>query len=153
MTAVTSNKEAHLLSMIIEGECWVFDPDPETKRQSSEWHSYMSLRKKRSPDTKSQLKVILLFFDNLNVLHRAFVSVGQTASSDLYFAVLKNTRNAFRRRRAGRHRNDHIVHHNAPCDTSLAVQEFLDKHQIPAIRQVTVFSIPRSVLRLVFTET
>ena len=40
--------EPNFLDKVITGESWVLDYDPETKRQSSEWHTKSSPRPKKA---------------------------------------------------------------------------------------------------------
>ena len=51
------------LEQVITGdETWVFEYDPETKRQSSEWHTTGSPRPKKARMSKSKMKSMLCFF-------------------------------------------------------------------------------------------
>jgi len=105
------------LSKIVTGdETWVFAYDPETKLQSSEWHTTSSPRPKKSRVVKSQLKVMLIvFFDNEGLVHWEFVPNGQTVNSSFYIEVLKRLRDSIRRKRQRKWENGWFLHHdNAP---------------------------------------
>ena len=63
-------------------ESWIFEYDPETKRQISEWHTSSSPGPKKARMSKSKIKsmLICLFFGSPGVLHKEFVSQGQTVN-------------------------------------------------------------------------
>ena len=49
-------------------ETWVFEYDPDMKRQSSEWHTTKSPRPKKARMSKSKVKSMLIVFLTLKVL-------------------------------------------------------------------------------------
>ncbi len=63
--------EPNFLDKVITGdESWVFDYGPETKRQSSEWHTKSSPRPKKARMSRSKVKtMIIVFFDNRGIVH------------------------------------------------------------------------------------
>jgi len=48
--------------VITEDETWIFEYNPTTKRQSSEWHTYQSPRTKKARMSKSRVKTMLIIF-------------------------------------------------------------------------------------------
>jgi len=55
--------EPNFLDKVITGdESWVFDYDPETKRQSSEWHTKSSPRPKKAHMSRSKVKTMIIVF-------------------------------------------------------------------------------------------
>ena len=55
--------DQRFLRRVITGdESWVFQYDPQTKRQSSEWHTKNSPRPKKARMSKSRVKTLLLVF-------------------------------------------------------------------------------------------
>ena len=60
-----------LLENVVTGdELWVFQYDPETKRQSRQWKSVFSPRPKKARMQCSQVKVMLItFFDHQGMVH------------------------------------------------------------------------------------
>ena len=65
---ITKHLEAKsdLLNSILTGdETWVFEYDPEMKRQSREWKSYGSPRPMKARKSKSKVKVMLIVFFNI----------------------------------------------------------------------------------------
>jgi len=67
--------------------------DPETKRQSREWHTANSPRPKRARMSKSKIKSMLIcFFDSQVIVHKEFVPPGQTVNQTFYREVLERLR-------------------------------------------------------------
>ena len=64
-----------ILRQIITGdETWVFQYNPETKRQSMQWKTAESLRSKKARMSKSKIKVVLIaFFNQKGMVHHEFV--------------------------------------------------------------------------------
>ena len=85
--------EPDFLGKVITGdESWVFDYDPETKRQSAEWHMKSS-RQKKEHMSRSRLKImIIVFFDSCGIMHKEFVPPGQTVNHTFYKDVLERLR-------------------------------------------------------------
>jgi hypothetical protein len=55
--------EPHFLHKVITGdELWVFDYDPETKLQSEERHTKISIRPKKTRMRRSRVKIIIIGF-------------------------------------------------------------------------------------------
>ena len=56
-------REPEFFSRFITGdESWILEYDPETKRQSREWHTANSPRPKKARMSKFKIKSILIFF-------------------------------------------------------------------------------------------
>ena len=47
-------------------ESWVFDYDPETKRQSEEWHTKSSPRPKKARMSRSRVKTMIIVFSDIS---------------------------------------------------------------------------------------
>ena len=114
-----------LLEKVITGdESWVFQYDPETKRQSRQWKSVSSPRRMQ----RSQVKVMrITFFDDQGMVHHEFVPQGQIVNQHFYKEVLTCLVNKIRqKRRASWAGKTWILHHdNAPAHTALSVKQFL----------------------------
>jgi len=55
--------EPNILHKVITGdESWVFDCDPETKRQSEEWRTKSSPRPKKAHMSRSRMKTMIIVF-------------------------------------------------------------------------------------------
>ena len=80
------------LDKVITGdETWMFEYDPETKRQSSEWHTSASPRPKKARTSKSKAKAMLIvFFDAKGVVHHEFVPERHTVNGAFYLEVLSS---------------------------------------------------------------
>jgi len=59
-------RESEFFSHVITGdESWILEYDPETQRQSWEWHTANSPHSKKSRMSKSKIKFMLIcFFDS-----------------------------------------------------------------------------------------
>ncbi|UYV79484.1 hypothetical protein LAZ67_17002840 [Cordylochernes scorpioides] len=70
---------------IITGdETWVYDYDPETKRQYVEWRGQGEPRPKKSRILKSRNKVLLVaFLDNKGIVHHEYLPAGQTVIKEM----------------------------------------------------------------------
>ena len=91
--------EPDFLDKVITGdESWVFDYDPETKRQSAEWHMKSSSRPKKARMSRSRVKtMIIVFFDSRDIVHKEFVPPGQTVNHAFYKDILERLRNRVQR--------------------------------------------------------
>jgi len=113
------------LEQVITGdETWVFEYDPETKRQRSEWHTTESPRLKKARMSKSKMKSMLVggfFFNSKRVVHKEFVPPGQTVNAAFCVEVLKRLKKRVARVRP-EIANTWLLHHNnAPSHASLLV--------------------------------
>ncbi|UYV79125.1 UNC5C [Cordylochernes scorpioides] len=123
---------------IITGdETWVYQYDPETKRQSSQWIERGEPKPKKARFTKSKVKTLLVtFFDINGLVHHEFIPFGRTINQEVYLGIMRRLREAVRLKRPERwQNNDWILHvDNARPHTAHVVLQFLAKHstiQIP----------------------
>jgi transposase len=129
--------EPNFLDKVITGdESWMFEYDPETKRQSEEWHTTNSPRPKKARMSRSRVKtMIVVFFDSRGIVHKEFVPPGQTVNQAFYKDVLERLRKRVQRVRRDI-ADDWVLHHdNAPAHTALSIREFLAKKNIPTLPQ------------------
>jgi len=76
--------------VITRDETWVYQYDPETKRQSAQWKTANSPQPKKFRRSKSRVKTMLLtFFDIRGIVHYEFVPTGQIVNQVYYFEVLE----------------------------------------------------------------
>ncbi|XP_074170634.1 COX assembly mitochondrial protein 2 homolog isoform X1 [Rhinolophus sinicus] len=133
-------RQDDVLGRVITGhETWVYQYDPETKRQSAQWKSANSPQPKKFHQSKSRVKMMLLtFFDIRGIIHYEFVPTGQTVNQVYYLEVLKRLREQVRQKRPELFANNSwlLYHDNAPAHTALSVREFL------ASKQITVLEHP-----------
>jgi hypothetical protein len=114
-------KQPDFLNRVIPGdESWFFEYDPETKRQSKEWHTPQSPRQKKARISKSKLNtMVVIFFDSRGVVHKEFVPPGVTVNQKYFLEVQDRLRKRVRMVIAG----DWILHgDNAPAHTALSVR-------------------------------
>jgi len=115
-------REPEYFSCIITGdESWILGYDPKTKHQSQEWHTANSPRPKK-PKIKSML---IRFFDSQGIVHKEFVTPGQSANQTFYREVLERLRKRVACLRPGIVCTWMLHHDNAPCHTAVSINEFL----------------------------
>ena len=123
-------------NVITEDESWIFEYDPETKRQSSEWHTSASPRPKKARMSKSRMKTMLIvFFDAQGVVHYEFVPEGQTVNGAFYLEVLRRMKRRVNRVRPAIAGNWKLHHDNAPSHTCSKVTDYLTKNGIATVPQ------------------
>ena len=129
--------DRNFLTNVITGdESWIFEYDPETKRQSKEWHTSTSQRPKKVRRSKSKIKSTLIcFFDSQETVHTEFVPHGQTVNQFYYREILERLRKLVVRVRPSIKNNWMLHHDNAPCHMAISVIEFLAKKGIPVVPQ------------------
>ncbi|UYV61492.1 hypothetical protein LAZ67_1005052 [Cordylochernes scorpioides] len=109
------NEPDFLNSVVTGDESWMFEYDPESKRQSCAWHTKSSPRPKKARMSKSRIKtLIIVFFDIRGIVHCEFVPQGQ-----FLFPRLK-------REMKGKHWEtvENIQHHVTTFLRSIPVEEF-----------------------------
>ncbi|UYV74892.1 hypothetical protein LAZ67_12001701 [Cordylochernes scorpioides] len=137
MVEMTRTDPEWMQKIITGDETWVYQYDPETKRQSSQWIERGEPKPKKARFTKSKVKTLLVtFFDNNGLVHREFIPFGRTINQEVYLGIMRRLREAVRLKRSERWQNsDWILHlDNARPHTAHVVLQFLAKHstiQIP----------------------
>lgn len=127
----------NFLDKVVTGdETWVFEYDPESKRQSSEWHTANSPKPKKARMSKSRVKSMLItFFDAKGVIFKEFVPDGQTVNGQYYADVIRRLKDRVHRVRPEK-KDDWVLHHdNAPVHTCLAVAQILARNNVATLPQ------------------
>lgn len=123
-----------LLESVITGdESWVFQYDPETKRQSLQWKTPGSPRPTKARMSKSKVKTMLIvFFDHRGIVHHEFVPEGATVNQHFYKEVLQRLISRVRRVRHDLwETKSWMLHHdNAPAHSAISVKQFLAEKQV-----------------------
>jgi len=135
--------DPHFMAKIItEDETWVYGYDPETRNQSSQWKTSGSSRPKKARQSKSNVKVMLIFFfDSEGIVRLEFVPRGTTVNAEYYKGILQSLRNDVRRNRPEKWVNEFLFHHDtAPCHTSLLIREVLAEKKGYLLSTSTLFS-------------
>ena len=119
-------------------ESWIFEYDPETKRQSRQWKSPASPRPKKARMSKSKVKVMLIaFFDIKGIVHFEFLPQGQTVNQYVYKEILRPLMRSVRdTRRDLWENNAWVLHHdNTPAHSALSIRQFLAETNVPTMEQ------------------
>jgi len=139
-------RQDDIFGHVITGdETWVYQYNPETKRQIAQWKTANSPRPKKFHWSKSRVKTMLLtFFDIRGIVHYKLLPTGKTVNRVYYLEVLKRLCEKVRQKRPGLFANNSwILHHdNASARMALSVREFL------ATKQITVLEHPAYSLYL-----
>ena len=119
-------------------EAWVYGYDPETRVQRSRWKSSSSPRVKKARESRSNIKVMMIVFYDLDGIVRVeFVPRNTTVNSEYYMGLLEHLRNNVCRKQPKKWANGFILHHDkALCYTSILVWQFLSN------KNITVFPHP-----------
>ena len=130
-------KQGNILGRVITGdEMWIYQYDPETKRQIAQWKTPNYPRPKEFRRSKSRVKIMLLhFFDIRGIAHYEFVPTAHTINLVYYLELLERQGEKFRRKRPEIFAiNSCILHHdNAPAHTALSAREYLATKQIAVL--------------------
>jgi histone-lysine N-methyltransferase SETMAR len=96
-----------LNSVITCDETWLFQYNPETKRQSMQWKTTHSQKPKNARMSKSKIKTMLVvFFDIQGIIMTQYIPPGQTVNQTYYNELLTKLRGKIQRKRP----------ELAPCD-------------------------------------
>jgi hypothetical protein len=83
-------EDPFFMDKIVTGdETWVYEYDPMTMSQSSEWRRPSEPRPKRLKLVKSRIKVMLiLFFNSDGIVHYEFLENNRTVNQIVYREIL-----------------------------------------------------------------
>lgn len=125
------------LQRIITGdESWIYQYDPLSRQQSSQWKSPSSPTPKCPRAERSVGKVMLIsFFDYNGMVHHEYLPRGETVNGMFYKGVMQRLRDAIRRKRRQLWQDGNwcLQHDNAPAHRSLVVVDYFAKHQITVL--------------------
>jgi len=80
-------------NVITGDKTWIFEYDPETKRQSKGWHTSASPCPKKARMSKPKvISMLNCFFDSQGIVHTEFVPQGQTVNQFYYHDILERLR-------------------------------------------------------------
>ena len=131
--------EPNLLDKVITGdESWIFEYDPETKRQSLQWKSAGSSRPKKAKMSKSKMELLFIaFFDISGIVHTEFLPQGTTINQHVYKEILRRLIVSVRTKRRDRYEsNDWLLHHeNASSHNALSIRQFLTERNVTTLDQ------------------
>ena len=122
------DRQDGILGRVITGdETWVYQDDPETKRQSTQWKTANSPTTKKIPSVqiKSQNNVADFFFNIRGLVHYEFVPIGQSTKFTVWKYWKGRVKKIRRKRPELLATNSRNLHHdNAPSHTALSVRVF-----------------------------
>jgi hypothetical protein len=122
--------------VVIGDEIWVYQYDPETKRQNAHWKTANSPRpKKKSVSPNHESENVADFFYINGIVSFESVPTGQTVNQVYYLEVLEILREKFRKKRPEYFANTSwsLLHENAPAHKALSVREYLGTKQITVL--------------------
>ncbi|UYV66985.1 hypothetical protein LAZ67_4003560 [Cordylochernes scorpioides] len=122
--------------IITGNETWCFLFDPQTEKQSLEWHTPSSPRTKKVCLDKSKGKVLLVvFFDYQGLVYYEFIKEGNTINKQAYKEILVRLRDAIRRKRNKLFKSKQwkLLQDNAPAHRAIIVQNYLAKHSVSVL--------------------
>ena len=92
-------RQGDILGLVITGdETWVYQYDPETKRQNAQWKTAIP-HDQNFLQSKSRVKIMLLTFFNIRgIVLYEFVPIEQTVNQVYYLEVMKGLREKVRRK-------------------------------------------------------
>ena len=87
--------------------------------------------------------MLICFFDSQGIVHKEFVSPGQTVNQTFYREVLERLRKRVAHVQSSIARAWMLRHDNAPCHTAVSINEFLAEKAFlwflsPPIHQISV---------------
>ena len=138
MVKVINSDPAVLDALVTYDESWIYCYDPETKRQSSQWKHAGSPRPKKTRQSKSTHKLLMVpFFDSIGMIYMHWVPTGQTVNKEYYVEVLREFRKRFCRKRPALFKSAqwHFHQDNAPVHNSILVTDYLTKMGIKTVPQ------------------
>ncbi|UYV64650.1 hypothetical protein LAZ67_3001497 [Cordylochernes scorpioides] len=123
------NQPDFLNPVVTGDESWMFEYDPETKKQSCAWHTKSSPRPK-----KWRIKtMIIVFFDIRGIVHCEFVPQGQTVNSAFYLEVLRRLKRRVAHVRTDIEDTVKLHHGNATSHTAFIITTFLARSNTSVI--------------------
>jgi hypothetical protein len=146
--AARSRHDPNFLFRVITGdESWLYNFDPETKQQSSQWKMPSSPWLKKV-QVSSNIKSSLIFFDDIRgMVYKEFLPPGQTANGKFYCEVLRQLEENVRHKWPEMWKNgDWLLHHdNVPAHTSLFVRVFLTKNNMTTVATIPTLTWPPAI--------
>ena len=85
-----ASDSSFLGNVIMGDETWAYGYDPETRVQSSQWQSPSSPRAKKARRSRSNIKVMMIVFSDLDgIVGADFVPKNTTVNSEYYKGLLE----------------------------------------------------------------
>ena len=136
MVELINSDPAVLDALVTSDESWIYGYDPETKRQSSQWKHAGFPRPKKSRQSKSTHKLLMiLLFDSTGMIYMHWVHTGQRVNKNTMLRGLREFRKRFRRKRHALFKSGqwHFHRDNVPVQNSILVTDYLTKMGIKTV--------------------
>lgn len=129
-------------------ETWIYHYDPESKRQSMEWHHPTSPPPKKFKSSRSVKKIMAtVFWDAEGIIHIDYLETQKTITGAYYADLLRQLRDSIKAKRRGKlSAGVLLLHDNASSHTShlaklpcisVASKSFPIHHILPTWHQAT----------------
>ena len=127
LTMINFDEEIFLRQLVTGDETWIYQYDPETKRQSKEWLPRGSSAPIKFKTQRSGKKVMAtVFWDSEGVILLDFLEGKTTVTGAYYVEVLKKLKAAIIKKRPGKLHNGILFHHdNAPAHSAKITKNIL----------------------------
>ena len=138
MAKLINSDPAVLDALVTCDESWIYCYDPETKRQSSQWKHAGSPRPKKTRQSKSSHKLLMIpFFESTGMIYMHWVPTGQTVNKEYYVEVLRKFRKRFLGKRPALFKLGqwHFHQDNTPVHNAILVTDYLTKMDINTVPQ------------------
>ena len=120
--------------LICGDESWFRCWDPEDKRSSMQWIKPGESRPQKVRVPRTTIKVMLIiFFDNIGVVHREFIPDRVGITKELYHGVIQNLIQSVNAKRPQVRRNWLLLHDNAGAHIARIVTDVLDAEGVEVV--------------------
>ena len=136
MVELINSDPAVLDALVTCDKSWFYCYDPVTKRQSSQCKHAGSPKPKKTRQSKSTHKLLMIpFFDSTGMIYMHWVPTGQTVSKEYYVEVLREFRKRFPPKRPALFKSGqwHFQQDNAPVHNSILETDYLTKIGIKTV--------------------
>ena len=130
MVDLINSDPAVLDGLVTCDESWIYYYDPKSKWQSSLWEHDGYPRPKKTRQSKSTHKLLMIpFFHSTGMIYVHWITNGQTVNKEYYVEVLREFRKRFFRKRPALFKSGlwHFQLDNAPVHNSILVTDYLTK--------------------------
>ena len=127
LTKINFDEEIFWRQLVTGDETWIYQYDPETKKQSKEWLPRGSSAPIKFKSQRSGKKVMAtVFWDSEGIILLDFLEGKRTVTGAYYVEVLKKLKAAIIKKRPGKLHNGILLHHdNAPAHSARITKDIL----------------------------
>ncbi len=122
------------MHIIAGDESWFWVWQPESKQANWQWMAAGDVRpQKVRIEQSTQKAMLILFFDQHGPVFKQWVPNGAGIDRHLYLQVMKNLKEAVRRRRPTHQHDWALLHDNAPAHNATIVVDWLRDNRIETV--------------------